>query len=282
MNEKAYFPPLKEEGVRQKPSKKDASMIDVDATKSHPQKESLIRVRNLKKRFSDDGPWVLDDISFDIHANETVAIIGTSGCGKSTLLNCIAGLETATEGTIEMNDPNFTLIFQYSALFDSMNVFDNIAFALVEPPDAKEARKKFKRLPDKEIARLVHEKLDMVGLQDVAEKFPSELSGGMQKRVSFARGIIGNPRIILYDEPTSGLDPVASHDLEDYMNVLTHQLQAASVVVTHTISTICRTADRVILLNKGKIHWEGSPQCLLETDEPLAMQFAKAALSTTR
>jgi phospholipid/cholesterol/gamma-HCH transport system ATP-binding protein len=100
--------------------------------------------------------------------------------------------------------------------------------------------------------------------------------------VSFARGIIGNPRIILYDEPTSGLDPVASHDLEDYMNVLTRQLQAASVVVTHTISTICRTADRVILLNKGRIHWEGSPQCLLETDEPLAMQFAKAALSTTR
>jgi phospholipid/cholesterol/gamma-HCH transport system ATP-binding protein len=257
-------------------------MIDVNATKSHPKKEPLIRVRHLKKRFSEDGPWVLDDINFDIHANETVAIIGTSGCGKSTLLNCIAGLETATEGTIEMNDPNFTLIFQYSALFDSMNVFDNIAFALVEPPDTQEARQKFKRLPPQEIERLVYEKLNMVGLENVAEKFPSELSGGMQKRVSFARGIIGNPRIILYDEPTSGLDPVASHDLEDYMNVLTRQLQAASVVVTHTISTICRTADRVILLNKGKIHWQGSPQGLLETDEPLAMQFAKAALSTTR
>ena len=104
----------------------------------------------------------------------------------------------------------------------------------------------------------------------------------MQKRVSFARGIIGNPKIILYDEPTSGLDPVASHDLENYMNRLTRQLGAGSIVVTHTISTICRTGNRVILLNKGKIHWQGTPQELLESDEPLARQFALTALSTTR
>ncbi len=249
---------------------------------SPPANEPLIQVRNLYKRFTETGPWVLKDVSFDIYPNETVAIIGTSGCGKSTLLNCIAGLEHPSSGSIEMNDPNFTLIFQYSALFDSMSVFDNIAFALVEAPDAPEPRKKFKKLPAKEVERLVFEKLEMVGLKDVASKYPNELSGGMQKRVSFARGIIGNPRIILYDEPTSGLDPVASHDLEDYMNLLTRQLQAASVVVTHTISTICRTADRVILLNKGVIHWQGTPQDLLETDEPLARQFAKAALSTTR
>jgi phospholipid/cholesterol/gamma-HCH transport system ATP-binding protein len=102
----------------------------------------------------------------------------------------------------------------------------------------------------------------------------------MQKRVSFARGIIGNPKIILYDEPTSGLDPVAAHDLEDYMNKLSGDLDAASIVVTHTISTICRTAHRVILLDKGGIHWQGTPKELLETDEPLAQQFAKAALDT--
>ena len=244
--------------------------------------EPLIRVRNLYKRYAEDAPWVLEDISFDVYPNETVVIIGTSGCGKSTLLNCIAGLESISQGRIEMNDPNFTLIFQYSALFDSMSVFDNIAFALTEKPDAPEPRKNFKTLPKKEIERLVKEKLSIVGLEGIENKYPNELSGGMQKRVSFARGIIGNPKIILYDEPTSGLDPVASHDLENYMNRLTRQLGAGSIVVTHTISTICRTGNRVILLNKGKIHWQGTPQELLESDEPLARQFALTALSTTR
>lgn len=244
--------------------------------------EPLIRVRNLYKRYAEDAPWVLEDISFDVYPNETVVIIGTSGCGKSTLLNCIAGLESISQGRIEMNDPNFTLIFQYSALFDSMSVFDNIAFALTEKPDAPEPRKNFKTLPKKEIERLVKEKLSIVGLEGIEDKYPNELSGGMQKRVSFARGIIGNPKIILYDEPTSGLDPVASHDLENYMNRLTRQLGAGSIVVTHTISTICRTGNRVILLNKGKIHWQGTPQELLESDEPLARQFALTALSTTR
>jgi phospholipid/cholesterol/gamma-HCH transport system ATP-binding protein len=244
--------------------------------------EPLIRVRNLYKRYSEDAPWVLEDVSFDVYPNETVVIIGTSGCGKSTLLNCIAGLESITQGSIEMNDPNFTLIFQYSALFDSMTVFDNIAFALTEKPDAPEPRKHFKPLPKKEIERLVKEKLSIVGLEGIEDKYPNELSGGMQKRVSFARGIIGNPKIILYDEPTSGLDPVASHDLENYMNLLTRQLGAGSIVVTHTISTICRTGNRVILLNKGKIHWQGTPQELLESNEPLARQFALTALSTTR
>ena len=244
--------------------------------------EPLIRVRNLYKRYAEDAPWVLEDISFDVYPNETVVIIGTSGCGKSTLLNCIAGLESISQGRIEMNDPNFTLIFQYSALFDSMSVFDNIAFALTEKPDAPEPRKNFKTLSKKEIERLVKEKLSIVGLEGIEDKYPNELSGGMQKRVSFARGIIGNPKIILYDEPTSGLDPVASHDLENYMNRLTRQLGAGSIVVTHTISTICRTGNRVILLNKGKIHWQGTPQELLESDEPLARQFALTALSTTR
>jgi phospholipid/cholesterol/gamma-HCH transport system ATP-binding protein len=249
-----------------------------DATPKKP----LIQVRNLCKRYSLDGSMVLDNISFDVYAGEAVAIIGTSGCGKSTLLRCIAGLETPSEGTIEMDDPNFTLIFQYSALFDFMNVRDNIAFALKEKPDTPGARKRFKKTSAREIDKIVAEKLEMVGLSGIEQQYPNQLSGGMQKRVSFARGIVSSPRIILYDEPTSGLDPVASHDLEDYMNLLGRQLQAASVVVTHTISTICRTANRVILLNKGKIHWQGTPDELLKTREPLASQFAAAALDTER
>lgn len=238
----------------------------------------LIQVKDLKKRYSDSGPWVLNNISFDVYENEVLAIIGTSGCGKSTLLKCIAGLESPTEGQVILNDPNYTLVFQYSALFDSLSVFENVAFALLEPPDDASD---FKRLPKAEIARQVEEKLKMVGLEGIEEKRPNELSGGMQKRVSFARAIMSNPRIILYDEPTSGLDPVAANTLEDYMNVLSRELKAASVVVTHTLSTICRTAHRVILLNEGVIHWSGTPQELLQTDDPIASRFAKAALDTT-
>jgi phospholipid/cholesterol/gamma-HCH transport system ATP-binding protein len=240
--------------------------------------QPLIQVKNLKKKYAEDGPWVLNDITFDVYENEVLAIIGTSGCGKSTLLKCIAGLECPTEGQVVLNDPNYTLVFQYSALFDSLSVFENVAFALLEPPDDATA---FKRLPKAEIAKQVEEKLKMVGLEGIEEKRPNELSGGMQKRVSFARAIMSNPRIILYDEPTSGLDPVAANTLEDYMNVLSRELKAASVVVTHTLSTICRTAHRVILLNEGVIHWSGTPQELLQTDDPIASRFAKAALDTT-
>jgi phospholipid/cholesterol/gamma-HCH transport system ATP-binding protein len=262
----------------------DAENLDAPAPmiRDVQPKKPLIRVQNISKRYTPDGPLVLKDISFEVYAGEAVAIIGTSGCGKSTLLRCLAGLEDISGGSIEMQDPNFTLIFQYSALFDSLNVRDNIAFALTEKPDTPGARKNFKAKSASEIDRIVAEKLEMVGLAGIQNQYPNELSGGMQKRVSFARGIVSNPRIILYDEPTSGLDPVASHDLEDYMNLLGRQLQAASVVVTHTISTICRTANRVILLNKGNVHWQGTPQELLRTQEPLASQFAAAALDTER
>jgi phospholipid/cholesterol/gamma-HCH transport system ATP-binding protein len=229
--------------------------------------QPLIKVSGLRKRYAPDEPWVLNDINFEVHENEVVAIIGTSGCGKSTLLKCIAGLEDPTEGTVELFDPNYTLVFQYSALFDSLTVFENVAFALLEPPDDRQL---FKRLPATDIEQLVAEKLKMVGLEGIEDKYPNELSGGMQKRVSFARAIMANPRIILYDEPTSGLDPVASNVLEDYMNTLSRELGAASVVVTHTLSTICRTAHRVILLHEGRIEWQGTPYCLLNTDITMA------------
>lgn len=247
-----------------------------------PKQKPLIEVKNLKKRYSAESKWVLNDISFSVAPGEVVAIIGTSGCGKSTLLRCIAGLDAPTEGSVTLNDPNFTMVFQYSALFDSMTVFENVAFALMEKPDAPGPRKRFKQHSKEEIEGQVRQKLKMVGLENIENQYPNELSGGMQKRVSFARGIMGNPRIILYDEPTSGLDPVASHDLEDYMNKLTEDFEAACIVVTHTISTICRTAHRVILLNEGKIHWQGTPQELLQTREPLACRFAQSALDTTR
>jgi len=249
----------------------------------HPKSSSanaspvLVQVTNLRKSYDNGERWVLDGISLDVHQGETVAIIGTSGCGKSTLLRVLAGLEDYQEGEVKLNSPDFTLVFQYSALFDSLTVYENVAFSLLEPPDDPERRKAFKRLPDDDIAKLVKEKLAMLGLEGIENQYPSELSGGMQKRVSFARGVMSNPNIIFYDEPTSGLDPVASNQLEDFITTLSEELNAASVVVTHTFSTLWRTAHRVVLLDKGKIHWQGTPQEMLKTNDPLTKAFTQAA-----
>lgn len=243
-----------------------------------PASAALVEVKNVSKTY-DGERFILEDISFSVAANEVVAIIGPSGCGKSTLLKIMAGLEEPTEGEVHLGDPNFTLVFQYSALFDSMTVFENVAFSLLEPPDGAIYRKQFKKRPLAEIHALVSEKLKLVGLEGTEDQYPSQLSGGMQKRVSFARAVISNPKIIFYDEPTSGLDPLAANVLEDCINKLTQELKAASVVVTHTWSTISRTADRVILLDEGRIGWQGTPKELLETDHPVASKFAHAAVA---
>ena len=243
---------------------------------AHP----LIHLDNVCKSF--DGKQVIKNVSLDVYEGEVLAVIGTSGCGKSTLLKLIAGLLDPDSGTIELADPNFTLVFQYSALFDSLTVFENVAFSLLEPPDDKVKAQPFKRLSDAEIKQRVAEKLRLVGLEGIEDRYPGELSGGMQKRVSFARAIMSQPKIVLYDEPTAGLDPVASHSLEDYINKVSQELQAASIVVTHTLSTICRTADKVILLNEGEVQWQGKPFDLFETNDPVVMKFARAATDVTR
>lgn len=236
---------------------------------------TMIRVEGVGKSYQ--GVEVLKDINFSVDEREVVAIIGASGCGKSTLLRLISGLEPADCGHIELEDPNFTLVFQYSALFDSLSVYDNVAFSLMEPPDfSMEKGGKFKKHDDAEIQAIVEEKLRLVGLEGIEQKFPNELSGGMQKRVSFARAIVSNPKIILYDEPTAGLDPIASTVIEDYILKLREELGAASVVVTHQFSTINRTADRVLLLHEGKICWTGTPKELYESEDPLARHFAHA------
>lgn len=256
--------------------------VATPSPKSNPgETEVLIRVKNVRKSFG--GNEVLRDISFEVRAHETVGIIGISGCGKSTLLKIISGLETPDSGDVELSDPNFSLVFQYSALFDSLSVFENVAFSLLERPDSdyekalKANGKPRKKLNASEIKTVVAEKLKMVGLEGIESSYPNELSGGMQKRVSFARAIVSNPRIILYDEPTAGLDPIASTVIEDYIRKLRDELNAASVVVTHQFSTINRT-DRLILLHEGEIHWQGTPKELYNTNDPYARQFAHASL----
>ena len=229
-----------------------------------------IEVKNLVKSFEDKV--VINDISFKVNDGEVLAIVGFSGSGKSTVLKLISGLIPYDNGEIITSEGDIAMVFQYSALFDSLNVFENISFALRE---RKELRKLYN---EEQLHEIVAQKLELVGLQGIENKFPSELSGGMQKRVSFARAIVTQPNTILYDEPTAGLDPMSSTLIEDYIVRLKHEINAASIVVTHQMSTITRTADRVIMLYDGKIVFEGTPDELLKQDTPYTKQFVTASL----
>lgn len=229
---------------------------------------NLIELKNITKKYN--GKTILDNINLKIRAGESVAIIGFSGAGKSTALKIISGLETPNSGEVILGDENIGMAFQYSALFDFLTVDENIAFSLKE-------RKEFKNLyTDEEIQEIVAEKLEIVGLSGIEKKYPNELSGGMQKRVGFARAIVTNPKIILYDEPTAGLDPVSSTMIEDYIVSLKNKLDAASVIVTHQLSTIKRTADKVVMLYNSKIVFEGSMDEFFKTENDYARQFIEA------
>lgn len=229
-----------------------------------------IEVKNLVKAFQDRK--VIDDVTFKVDNGETLAIVGFSGSGKSTILKLICGLLEKDSGEIITSDGDIAMVFQYSALFDSLNVADNISFALHE---RKDLRKKY---TEKQIRNIVAEKLELVGLKGIENKFPSELSGGMQKRVSFARAIVTEPNIILYDEPTAGLDPISSTLIEDYIVRLKEETHAASIVVTHQMSTITRTANRVIMLYNGKVVFEGTPDDMLRAGNEYTKQFVNASL----
>ena len=229
-----------------------------------------IEVKNLIKTF--DERRVIDNISFKVENGETLAVVGFSGSGKSTILKLICGLLAPDSGEIITSRGDIAMVFQYSALFDSLTVADNIAFALHE---RKDLRNKY---TEKEIKDIVSKKLELVGLKGIENQYPSELSGGMQKRVSFARAIVTAPNTILYDEPTAGLDPISSTLIEDYIVRLKEETHASSIVVTHQMSTIQRTANKVIMLYDGKIVYHGTPEDMLKQDTPYTKQFVTASL----
>ena len=231
----------------------------------------MIKVEHLAKSFYDKT--VLKDISFEVKDGETLAIVGFSGSGKSTILKIICGLLEADSGTIQTSDGDIAMVFQYSALFDSLNIFDNISFALQERNDLR------KKYSQEDLKKIVEEKLKLVGLQGIENKFPSELSGGMQKRVSFARAIVTNPQTILYDEPTAGLDPISSTLIEDYIVRLKETTHASSIVVTHQMSTIMRTADQVLMLYDGKAVFQGTPQEMCNGGNEYTKQFVTSSLT---
>lgn len=229
-----------------------------------------IEVKNLVKIFDDKR--VIDEVSFKVEDGETLAIVGFSGSGKSTILKLICGLIEKDSGDIITSEGDIAMVFQYSALFDSLNVADNISFALRERRDLRN------KYSEKELHDIVTQKLELVGLKGIEHKFPSELSGGMQKRVSFARAIVTEPKTILYDEPTAGLDPISSTLIEDYIVRLKEETNAASIVVTHQMSTITRTANKLIMLYGGKIVFAGTPEEMLRQDNAYTKQFVTASL----
>ena len=216
----------------------------------------MIQLKNVRKRFGDKD--ALKGITLTIEKGETIAIIGGSGSGKSTLLRLMIGLDRPTSGEIYIGGDNITamtedaldrvrlrmgMVFQYSALFDSMSVGENVAFGLREHT-TKSAD---------EIARIVAEKLALVGLPNAAAMMPQELSGGMKKRVGLARAIATDPEIIFYDEPSSGLDPIMTAKIDELIISMQRQLAVTSVVVTHDMASASRIADRIAMIYDGEL-----------------------------
>lgn len=246
------------------------------------QDQPLLELRGITKQFGKHR--VLDGVDLTVYRGEAVAIIGPSGTGKSTILRIIAGLLAPDEGDIYVQgqhrvgliedapDPiGIGMVFQQAALFDSLTVEENVGFLLYQHSN----------LSHSEIRSIVEDVLEMVGLPGIADRYPAELSGGMRKRVSFARAIVSNPdnpkdrpALLLYDEPTAGLDPIASTVIEDLIRGIQQRNGCSSyIIVTHQESTIRRTADRVIFLHRGKIQWSGPVEAIDTTDNPFVRQF---------
>jgi phospholipid/cholesterol/gamma-HCH transport system ATP-binding protein len=251
-------------------------------------KEPLIELKGISKSFGKNK--ILDNVDLTIYRGEALGIIGPSGTGKSTVLRIIAGLMAPDSGEIYIQgvrregliedsaDPiGIGMVFQQAALFDSLTVDENVGFLLYQ----------HSKIPRSRIQELVKEKLEMVGLSGISHLYPSELSGGMRKRVSFARAIISNPEtptegpeVLLYDEPTAGLDPIASTVIEDLIRQLqlTQGVCSTYAIVTHQDSTIRRTADRLVFLYQGKVQWQGKVSEIDHTENPLIRQFMSGSV----
>lgn len=246
-------------------------------TDSRPT-DPVIQLRGVRLSFG--GRAVLDGIDLEVEPRETVCILGGSGAGKSTVLRLILGLIQPDEGQIIVNGRDMStatyeevletrldmgMVFQGAALFDSLTVLDNVGFYLFEHTDLSEG----------EIRQRVEDALEVVDLEpsDVMDLLPSELSGGMRKRVGVARALIHEPKLLLYDEPTSGLDPITTRTIDELIRKLQRELGVTSVVVTHDLDSAFRIADRLALLFEGKIVFEGSVEDMKSSDQSYVREF---------
>lgn len=240
-------------------------------------KNIIIDIKNLKKSFGDQK--VLDGVTLQLHEKENLVVLGKSGSGKSVLIKCIVSLLQHDEGSIKVGDYELTdineedlievrrkigFLFQGAALYDSMTVRENLTFAL------SRLDKKFSK---KEITSKIEEALENVSLPDSIDKMPSELSGGMKKRIGLARTLVVNPKIILYDEPTTGLDPITSDEISNLINDTKTKFNNSSIIITHDIKCVKTVADRIVMIKDGKVYKEGSLEEFTADNDPYIQSF---------
>lgn len=243
----------------------------------------MIRFNNVVKSFGERT--ILKGVSFEVKEGEILFILGTSGTGKSVLLKNIVGLLRPTSGEIWIDEAEVSqlteeeyfpvrkicgMVFQHPALFDSLTIFENVAFGL---------RRHYPEMTEQQIRDKVVTSLALVGIRDVEQKMPAQLSYGMQKRVSLARTVAIDPRILLFDEPTTGLDPVTTNAVNKLIQDLSRKLKTTSLVVSHDMHCALEIADRIIVLDKGNIVEQGTPEDLKNSEHPLVKDFLLEALS---
>ena len=242
--------------------------------------KKVIEVRNLSKKF--DKNFVLEDINFDLCEGESLAIIGASGSGKSVLLKNIIGILKPDKGSIKINNIetinlsrakkenlilDLGITFQHGALFDSLKIWENVIFKI----------QRLKKLSKTDGQKLALDVIKNLGLKAaILNLYPSEISGGMQKRVAIARAICSKPKILLFDEPTSGLDPVTGSVIDELIVNSVKRLGASAITITHDMASVSRIADKVILIDQHKISWVGTPEEMLRSDNLKIQDFIKA------
>jgi len=259
-------------------SNENTESIIVDSTKNST-KVPVIEIDNLYKSFGTFD--VLKNLSLKLYDGENLVVLGKSGCGKSVLIKCIVGLLPSDSGTINVFNQNVLelnrsgldevrqkigFLFQSGALYDSMTVRENLEFPL---------KRMKNHLTQKEIDEKIIEALENVGLPEVINKMPSQLSGGMRKRISLARTVVVDPRIILYDEPTTGLDPVTSDEISLLINEVQKKYKTSSIIITHDIECARITADRLIMIQEGLVYKEGTLNSFEKSTDPLIKSYFK-------
>jgi len=236
----------------------------------------MIKYNNINVGFQ--GKIILENISLTIEDGESVAVVGKSGSGKTVLMKCLEKLINPISGEIEINKrklsqmnrdeiketrKKFAMLFQNAGLFDSLNIFQNVAFPLVE----------HKNLDENEISQIVTEKLLQVGLSGIEGKMPSELSGGMRKRVGIARALVMEPELIIYDEPTTGLDPIIGMEIINLIKKMQNSYKMTSIIISHDLECVKRTAERVIMIHDKKIHFDGNLVSFLNSEDQEVKDF---------
>ena len=243
-------------------------------------KKKIIKVRNLTKKFNEK--LILKNINFDLYEGESLAIIGASGSGKSVLLKNIIGLLKPEIGSIKINNVEtinlsrskrenllleLGITFQHGALFDSLTIWENVIFKI----------QRIKKLTKIDGQKHALDIIKNLGLgPDILNLYPSEISGGMQKRIAIARAISSNPSILLFDEPTSGLDPVTGSVIDELIVKSVKRLGASAITITHDMASVSRIADKVILIDDQTVSWTGKPNEMLKSNNAKVQQFIKA------